>query len=152
MNRKSCHFEIFHLNFLHRNTVKILFSIFRQSSCKSFLSFTLKGKDVLRTRLVVREVRQCPDVRCNEVSFLMFERTFFGHWVKNIICKGYFITATLINTSTHCVYHQNRKFRVYFTLDDDYGQHSWNPASLCIKICQYHFLFLGQEEQADSWK
>ena len=64
---------------------KNLFSDFQTilSQGLLFLGFTLKEKDALRTRLVVREVQQCPEGRCNEVLLLMFETTFFGHWVKH---------------------------------------------------------------------
>ena len=151
VNRKSCHFEIFNLYFLDQNTVKILSLIFRQSCPKSFFGFTLKGKDALRTRLVVREVRQCPDGRCNEVLPIMFETTFFGHWVKHHLQRlilqphwsslppNVFIVRTV---SLELILHE----------DDDYGQHSWDSSSSFIKICQCNFTFLGQEEQRGSWK
>ena len=84
---KICHFDVFPLNFLQQNTVKLSLPVVRQPSPQNYLAFTLKQKDVLGTRLVEtewRSERRITDRRCNDVLEIL-ETTFFDHWVKHYL-------------------------------------------------------------------
>ena len=69
VDRKVCHFDIFHLDFLQQNTVKLFFPVLRQPCPQSFLVFTLKQADLLGSRLIVTEwrgERHITDRCCNK--------------------------------------------------------------------------------------
>ena len=111
--------------FYTKNTAKTFFPIFRQSCPKSFLGFTLKGKDALRMRMVVREV---PNNNIQTTDVVMMSccssKQISLTTELNIICTATFIDhhfhPQLIIIDVFIIVSRRGSFRVDFTLDDHY--------------------------------